>query len=399
MKTLLQINVSSNWGSTGKIAEQIGVCAQSHGWNSYVIYGRKCNPSKNHSLKVGTMLDVYEHYVENRFLDSEGLASRRSTKSILSAIDRIKPDIVQLHNLHDHYLNYPFLFKYLCQEKIPIVWTQHDLWSVTGHCYYAPSDCHKWMQQCFDCPAIPILCQDKSARNYKYKRDCFTSVENMTIVPVSDWLGNQIKKSFLKDYPMNVIKNGVDINMFKPSDTSGVLSKYNLHAKHLLLAVAAVWDDRKNITDYIRLSQYLPQDYMMVLVGLTKEQLKFLPSNIKGIERTQNQAELAQLYSTADVLLSLSNGETFGMTMAESLACGTPCIVYDNTAQPEVLTADTGCVVRTGDINALVKTIKDMIERNFKQLHSADCRKRAVDYFDKDKCFEKYIELYESLIK
>ena len=102
MPTLLQINVTANWGSTGKIAEQIGLCAQTHGWESYIAYGRMMNPSKNELVKIGNAFDVYEHYVEGRFLDNEGLASRRATKRLLRGIDEIKPDIVHLHNIHDH---------------------------------------------------------------------------------------------------------------------------------------------------------------------------------------------------------------------------------------------------------------------------------------------------------
>ena len=177
MPTLLQINIASNWGSTGKIMEQIGLCAQEHNWDSYVTYGRKDyhNPSKNHVIRIGSILDAYEHYAENLFLDNEGLASRFSTKSFLNKVDEIQPDIVHLHIIHDHYLNYPMLFSYLAKRKIPVVWTQHDQWATTGHCYYIPDDCERWKDECYDCPISNCFSLDQSRRNFKLKKQ-FTSV-------------------------------------------------------------------------------------------------------------------------------------------------------------------------------------------------------------------------------
>lgn len=397
MKTLLQINVDANWGSTGRIAEQIGICAQEHGWDSYIAFGRDYNPSLNHLIRVGSKCDVYLHYAQNRLFDREGLASVGATKALLADIDRILPDVIHLHNIHDHWLNYPLLFDYLTKADIPVVWTQHDLWATTGHCAFSVAGCEKWKSGCCDCPAIPRFCFDNSKRNYEQKKDAFTSIKDMTIVPVSDWLGAQVQQSYLKDYPMKVIKNGVDIDVFKPI-VGHILEEYDLRGKHILLGVAAVWNDRKGYDDYLKLAAKLPKNYVIVLVGVTSAQQKLLPGNIIGIGRTQSQQELAQFYSMADILLSLSTGETFGMTMAEAYACGTPCIVYDNTAQPEIVTPETGRVVKSGDIATLLKIVKDMCDSSFKTRHSSDCRKRAVEGFDRNKCFEKYINLYNSLL-
>ena len=207
-----------------------------------------------------------------------------------------------------------------------------------------------------------------------------------------------MEESYFRNKRIQVIPNGIDINTFCYQGNSIPL-KYGIEAERkILLGVAAVWDDRKGLNDYIRLSKMLPAEYIIVLVGLTKRQISTLPSNVVGIERTNNQQELAQLYSAAEILLSLSKGETFGMTMAESYACGTPCIVYDNTAQPEIVTPSTGCVVRTGDIKGVCNAITEMVNCNFKKQHSADCRNRAVELYDKDKSFGRYIELYEELL-
>lgn len=402
MPTLLQINIASNWGSTGKIMEQIGLCAQAHGWKSYVTYGRKeyHNPSKNNVIRIGTTFDAYVHYAENLFLDNEGLASRRATKRFLKKVDEIKPDIVHLHVIHDHYLNYPMLFKYLAEKKIPVVWTQHDQWAATGHCFYNPVGCERWKDECHDCPLSKWYCLDRSRRNFRLKKQLMAEIPSLTIVAVSEWLANMMKQSHLKHRKIEVIHNGVDIQTFSPQPPIADDEKYGIDwNKKILLGVASLWDERKGLHDYIELSKRLDDRFVIVLVGLTDEQTKKLPTNIIGIKRTQNQTELAQLYSMADILLSLSYAETFGLTMAEAFACGTPCIVYDNTAQPDIVSPGTGCIAQTGGIDNLVRLIYEMTGNSYKQHHTADCRKRAEEHFDKDKCFEKYIELYESLIE
>lgn len=397
MPKLLQINVTANWGSTGKIAEQIGLCAQAHGWESYIAYGRYSNPSSNQLLKIGDQLDVYLHYSKNRFLDGEGLGSERATEKLLKEIDRIQPDVIHLHNIHDHYLNYPVLFRYFAQKDIPVVWTQHDLWATTGHCAFSIDGCDKWKTGCFECPAIPCFCLDKSRRNYELKKDMFTSVKNMTIVPVSEWLGTQIQQSYLKHFPMKVIKNGVDIEIFKPIK-GNVIEKYALKDKHVLLAVSSVWPEFKGLNDFISLSGMLPDDYRIVIVGLTSNQISQLSTNMIGIERTDSQMELAQLYSAADVVMSLSSFETFGLTIAEGMACGTPAIVYGNAALPELITKKTGRVVKSGDLQELYDTILYMVENDFKPIHSVDCRKRAEEVFDKNKTWESCISLYNNIL-
>lgn len=397
MPTLLQINVTANWGSTGKIAEQIGLLAQQHGWDSYIAYGRNMNPSQNKLLKIGSMFDVYEHYFENRFFDNEGRASRRATKKFLIEVDKIKPDIVHLHNIHDHYLNYRLLFRYLAENKIPIVWTQHDLWSMTGHCAFNLVGCYKWKVQCKDCPVIPFCSLDRSLSGYNSKKDSFTSIEKMTIVPVSEWLGRQVKQSFMGKYPIQVIKNGIDIDVFRPR-TAECLDKYGLKEVKYVISVATVWSKAKGLEDFSRIRRILHKDIKIVLVGLSESMIKELPDGIVGIPRTQSQLELAQLYSGAEALVSLSGSETFGLTIAEALSCGTPAIVYDNTAQPELIDTNTGVVVSNGDYHQVALVINDFVIQSFKLQHSQDCRFRAENMFDKTRCFGQYVELYNRIL-
>lgn len=400
MPTLLQINIASNWGSTGKIMEQIGLCVQQYGWDSYVTYGRNeyHNPSKNHVIRIGSTLDAYEHYAENLFLDNEGLASRLSTKKFLKKVDEIKPDVVHLHIIHDHYMNFPMLFKYLAEKKIPVVWTQHDQWATTGHCYYNLVGCERWKEECHNCPMSKWYSLDRSRRNYRMKKQLMADIPSLTIVPVSEWLGDNIRQSHLKDKPIQVIHNGIDIKTFSPQPTNAH-SRYGIDKnKFIILGVAALWDKRKGLSDFYQLAKILPADkYTIVIVGKLIEERKLIENGcqIIFIDRTQNALELAQLYSSALVFVNPTYQDNYPTTNLEALACGTPVITYRTGGSPEAIDEKTGIVVEQGDVEALADAIRKMKEH---PLSSDDCRKRAEEYFDKDKCFEKYIELYKSLI-
>ncbi|MCQ2059542.1 MAG: glycosyltransferase [Bacteroidaceae bacterium] len=401
MPTLLQLNCTSNWGSTGKIAEQIGMKAQDAGWKCYVAFCRNANPSSLNNIKVGNMFWTLEHYAENLFLDNEGLASRLSTKRLLKEIDKIKPDVVHLHNIHDHWLNYKMLFEYLIEKQIPVVWSQHDQWATTGHCYYSNIvGCELWKTECCHCPLSKWYSLDRSRRNFNLKKNLCAGLKSLTIVPVSEWLADNIRQSHLKNYTIEVIHNGIDINVFKPQITD-VKARLGIGSKKIVLSVATSWSERKGLLDYIALSKILSHEYVIVLIGLNKGLIESLPHNMVGIGLTQNNAELATYYSMADIVMSLSYSETFGLTIVEGMACGSPAIVYNNTAQKYLIDENTGLAVETGDIASVAEAIKMMDTKLIanKEKISTACRKRAEEYFDKDKCFEKYVELYERLIR
>lgn len=398
MPTLLQINVTANWGSTGKIAEQIGLCAMEHGWKSYIAYGRMMNPSKSKLIKIGSQIDVDEHYMESKFLDNEGLASRHATIKFIEKIEEIKPDIVHLHNIHDHYLNFKLLFTYLAKLNIPVIWTQHDQWATTGHCMYTVCNCERWKEDCHDCPLSRWFSLDRSRRNYQLKKHLMAEIKSLTIVPVSEWLGNIIRQSHLKTRPIQVIHNGIDIHTFSPQVTT-IYERYGIcPGKIIILGVAAVWDERKGLRDFYALAERLDKErYAFVIIGkLTeKKSVKDNCCQMVFIDRTQNALELAQWYSAASIFVNPTYQDNYPTTNLESLACGTPVITYKTGGSPEAIDKKTGIVVEQGDVNGLAEAIMKL---NASPLSAEDCRKRAEEHFDKNKCFEKYIELYTHLI-
>lgn len=389
MPRLLQINATANWGSTGRIAEQIGLAAMARGWESFVAYGRYANPSMSQLIRIGSSGVVYEHYMEHRLLDNEGLASRMSTRKLIDSIRSIDPDIIHLHNIHDHYLNYKALFAYLNSVSKPVVWTFHDCWAFTGHCCYFDSvDCKRWKNGCCSCPLSKSLI-DRSQRNYLMKSNIFRQKENLVIVPVSEWLAGNVRESFLNEKRIEVIHNGIDLKKFSHKDGTN-------DGRFHLLGVSNVWDARKGLHDFVKLKDLIGDGFRVTLVGLSSKQIKDLPEGISGIERTTSVQELAQLYSSADVLVNPTYADTFPTVNLEALACGTPVITYRTGGSPEAIDDKTGIVVEQGDVRGLAEAVMKLKAH---PLSREACRDRAEKYFDKDKCFEKYIDLYEELIR
>lgn len=399
MKKLLQIGAALNCGAPGKIAEQIGLLAKANGWDVYMAHGlRYSNQSQLNTIPLVSPWEEKVHAAYSLLFDGHGLGPSRGTKRLVEWIKENKPDIIHLHNIHGYFLNYRTLFEYLDTTDIPMVWTLHDCWPFTGHCAYFDSmGCEKWKTKCYDCKLRKeypsSLFFDQSTRNYTLKKRLFTELRNCVMVPVSEWLGRITRRSFMGKYQVNVIHNGIDINMFKPMRTD---LRNRLHIgtdKTIVLGVAAPWIPRKGYNDMIKLSQY--EDFQIVMVGVSREQQNELPKNIISVTRTSNQLELAEYYSMADVFVNPTYSDNFPTTNIEALACGTPVITYCTGGSPEAIDENTGIVIERGNIESMTEAISNLVKR---PLLAVNCRKRAEELFDKNKCFGKYIELYDSLI-
>jgi glycosyltransferase involved in cell wall biosynthesis len=405
-KILLQINSVINTGSTGRIAEEIGKLAMANGWKSHIVYGRYGCESASTKIKTGNIFSFYWHVLLTRLFDRHGFGSKYATRALVKKIKRINPDIIHLHNIHGYYIHIKTLFKFLAESKIPVVWTLHDCWTFTGHCsHFSFIGCNKWKTQCAKCPQKQLyprsIFLDRSCNNFLDKRKWFLSVkELLTLVPVSDWLADLCRQSFLKEIPVKRIHNGVDMALFKPIAADKkrlVLAKYNTQSIFLILGVATKWLDRKGFNDFIALSALLPDDYLIVLVGLSKRQCKNLPSNIMGMTRTDSINELIELYSTADVFVNPTLEDTFPTTNLEALACGTPVVTYRTGGSTESASEDTGVVVEQGNVEGLFHAIQT-IQAKGKIYYSNACRERALAFFDKNERFKEYLTLYEHCI-
>ena len=402
-KKLLQINITANWGSHGKIAEGIGNVVMSHGWESHVAYGRWANPSSSQLYHIGSMMDERIHGVGSRLFDNHGLMSKRATIQLLNYVEQLNPDIIHLHNIHGYYLNNPELFSFYSQANKPVVWTLHDCWPYTGHCaHYMYVHCDRWKTHCEFCPqkrSYPAsLLLDCSYRNYDMKKQAFLSVPNLTLVPVSKWLEGDLRQSFLKDCRIQQIYNGIDINVFKPqTDTKAIMEKYNIPSgKRVLLGVASNWW-RKGFEDFLQLRSLLDDKYVIVLVGLDEKRMKSLPKGVIGIRRTENVTDLCGLYSLADAFLNLTLEDNMPTTNLEALACGTPVITYRTGGSPEAIDELTGNVVMQGNLEAVCKLVESVCNRG-ETVYASACRQRVLDKFCSSKQFEKYYDLYCQLL-
>ena len=399
---LLQINVAANWGSHGRIAEEIGLEAMAQGWESYIAYGRYANPSKSHIVKIGDLFDHCLHGAQSLLLDRHGLASCGPTKKLIREIEQIKPDLIHLHNIHGFYLNYPILFRYLSTVDIPVVWTLHDCWAFTGHCSWPiHGHCDRFQEQCCHCPlqskGYPkSFLLDRSRSNFKLKKRYFRSLQDLHLVTVSRWLEQQVRLSFMQDMDIRTIYNGLDTEVFRPSGTPPT-SVTDGHP--LVLGVCNAWYDWKGLDDMAALREILPDDYEVMVVGVNEDQMHRLPEGITCIRRTDSVSQLAEIYSQADVFVNPSKVESFGMTTAEALSCGTPSIVYDTSACPEVVDNLTGRVVPLGDVNALAKAVMEICSLPGREAMRQACRERAIRLFNRQDRYKEYLQLYNEVLQ
>ena len=395
---VLQINIFGNL-STGRIAVDLYRTLTEYGHTGILAFARNTTADDVPYIRIGSKLEVCIDGVLTRITDRAGFFSKSSTRKLISEITQYEPDIVHVHNLHGYYINVELLFDFLKTYGKPVVWTLHDCWPYTGHCcYYSMVKCNKWQTECRECPqskAYPAsLFVDNSRSNYKRKRELFTSLPNLNLVTVSNWLEKEVGKSFLKQIPCRTIYNGIDLNVFRPMEGS-FRKKHSLENKILILGVASTWDVRKGLNDFIQLSKMLDEDYRIVVVGVNESEKRRLTSRMIGISRTDSVQELVEIYSAADVFLNASVEETFGLPTVEAMACGTPVIVYNATALPEVVNQECGYIVEPHDLETIVKILKD---RQYKTITKDSCIKQAEKY-EKHKQFTHYIELYESLCK
>ena len=401
-RKLLQINpvVRLNT-STGRIMREIGELAVASGWESYVAYSgaRDGRPQhSSHLVPVGDKLDLAIHAVATRIFDAHGLASRRATRRFIRRIREIDPDVIHIHNIHGYFLNYPLLCKYLKESGKPVIWTVHDCWLYTGHCYYYSAvRCDKWRTGCGHCPqrrAFPASWLfDRSARNWRDKQRAFGSLENLTIVPVSGWIRQEMASSFLADKHFRVFHNGIDLTVFRPEAGEGEKPAEGT----VILAVASIWLEEKGFGDLVKMAGLLREDEHLVLVGrMTDEQRQRMPAGVQLIERTENVGRLAALYATATAFVNPTWQDNYPTVNLEAIACGTPVVTYRTGGSIESVTEGTGFVVEQGDVVGMLARVRELAAADRAET-GRKCRSYALAHFEKEECYQQYIRLYENL--
>lgn len=364
MKILL-INSVCGIRSTGRIAVEIAESFISEGNEVFIAYGREHVPKEYKKLakRIGSETSVKKNALEARIFDNDGFASRKTTKEFLQWADNYDPDLLWLHNLHGYYINVEMLFSWIkSRPDMEVRWTLHDCWSFTGHCsYFTYAKCNKWMTHCNNCkqkreyPAS-YFC-DRSYSNYEKKKNIFTGVPQMQLITPSQWLADLVKNSYLKEYPVVVKHNTVNADIFKPTK-SDIKKRLGIEDKKLILGVAAQWQPSKGYQDFFALNSMIPDNYVIVLVGLTEKQLKDIPKSMIGLKKTNSAFELAELYSAADVFFNPTYEDNYPTVNLEARACGTPVITYNAGGSPESVIPE--CVFEPGDLNGAFEKITEI---------------------------------------
>lgn len=393
---IVSIN-SCNYGSTGNIMLDIADLAREQGHIYYTACpdGRSMRKkSLDNHIFIGNIVGRNLHLKFGYYTGLQGCGSVLDTWHFLRKINKIKPDVIHLHNLHNCYINLPMLFRYIKKHSIRTIWTLHDCWALTGQCpHFSMADCDKWKTGCYQCPQCNIYPETKTDRTktmWRLKRKWFTGVESMTLVTPSKWLAGLAKQSYLKDYSVKTIYNGIDLNIFKPTSSS-FRNKYGLEDKYMVLGVAFGWGERKGLDVFVELANRLDDRYKIVLVGVDEKTEKLLPSSIIPVQRTSNQTELAEIYTAADVFANPTREEVLGLVNVEANACGTPVVVFNSGGAPECICDKSGLVVECNDIDSFEKGIRECCENKIFDQNA--CINRAA-YFSSKGMVQEYVDLY-----
>lgn len=396
---VVQINLG-NFGSTGSIMKNIIQNGKERGFRFLQMY-----PDSPHCQKEKGDFIICSYFwqrVYQKLYYYFGVSScwnKLGTKRVIRRIKKFKPDIIHLHNLHNEYLDVFMLFKFIQKNRIKVVWTFHDCWPFTGRCpHFVMINCNKWLTGCCECPygekEYPSTKLDKAALMWKKKKDCFNGVDNLNIVTPSKWLSELVKKSFLNNHSVSVINNGINLNVFKPIEST-FKEDYHILNKHMLLAVSFDWGIKKGLDVIVKLSNVLPSDYQIVLVGVSDKDASLIPQNIITIKRTHNQTELAKIYTAADLFINPTREDNYPTVNMEALACGTPVLTFKTGGSPEIVDNTCGSVVECDDFDGFKNEIIRICDNKVFSRESCLKKAKSFDMFEQTK---KYLELYSKIL-
>jgi glycosyltransferase involved in cell wall biosynthesis len=399
---ILQINAVNGILSTGRTTKEMAEELMALGHEAYIAYAMGDRVG-DHTYRIGCLLDRKLHALCSRVTGLQAYFSVIPTLRLISYIKKIQPDVVHLRNLHSNYINLKLLFSFLGKSKTATVITLHDCWFYTGRCsYYTLNQCYQWKTKCLRCPnkrnTSPSWFFDRSEKMWRDKKNYFSRLENLAVVGVSDWIMKEAEQSFLGNAKRIIrIYNWINLEIFRPMEASGLRRRLGLMHKFIIIGVAAEWKANKGLEEFIQLSKMIAEDCVILLIGRMDPKYS-LPSNILSLPVTHDLAKLARFYSISDVLVSLSREETFGKGVAEAIACGTPAVVYNLTALPEVVGHGCGYVTKENTLEEIYHGL-ELIKTNTKSHYSACCRSFAEEHFNMHQCVKEYEALYQSLIK
>ena len=399
---VMQINAVYGVGSTGVIVEDLHNLSLKNGIESFVSYSTtNKNPEEiKNGYIIGGVLGKKIHAVLSRLGGKQAYFSSTATKNLIKHIEKINPDIVHLHNLHSNFVNMNMLLKYLANKDIETVITLHDCWFYTGGCFhYTSVGCSKWQESCGKCPKkmqdTPALLKDNSAKILKDRKKYFGAIKKLSVVGVSRWIADEGEKTVFKGRDVRAIHNGIDTEFFTPIP-SDFRKKHNLEDKFLILAPANKWlkPINKNTFDFV--SQNLPEDAVILMLGCTESQKESLPKNVVALDYIRDRDELRKVYSACDVFANCTREESLSLINVEVQGCGTPVVTYRNTGAQETVDNKCSFSVESGNEKEFLEAILKVKEKG-KESFSKDCVNWVKEKFDRDENYRKYIDLYRGI--
>ena len=397
---VLQINAVYGHGSTGIIVRDIEHLCEQSGIECYVASPDTKVRESNRGYVIGNTFDHKLHALMSRIHGKQAYFSHMPTKNLLRWMEKVRPDIVHLHNLHSNYINLNMLLDYLAKNDIRTIITLHDCWFYTGGCFhYASAGCSGWLRKCGICPkgkSDPIaIFSKKTAQILADRKKRLLSIPRLTVTGVSDWISNEARKTFLSNCKIVTIHNGVDLTVFKPT-LSDFKKKLGLDGKYVILGPASKWLQPVNKEVLQKFTELMQPDEVLLLFGAAQEKVG-LPSNVRTYGYTKDRTELAALYTMADVFANTTREDSLSLINIEAQACGTPVVTFDATGPKETVDGNNSLnaiVGNTIDLYSKVQSIRNKVTKDT----AMACIEFIENSFEVKDNYNKFIELYNSKI-
>lgn len=356
--------------------------------------GRNKRNTLSNQSTFGTRFNWFIHYNLYKLTGIQDTFSFFATLNLIRKIKKYSPDIIHLNLINDKILNIPLFVRYVNKNNIAIVWTMHDCRAFTGQCpYFDEVDCFRWKTGCGKCP----ICEakiDNTNITWNIRRKWETKIKRMVIVTPSKWLANYVKQSFLKNYPVEVIYNGVDIDGFSKDTKLDVRKECCIpENKKIILGCSIFWEHRKGLNYFIQLAKKLPVDYQIVLIGNISEEKKkeLIENNIICTGRTKTFDEMVAWYQVASVFCNPTMADNFPTVNIEALAAGTPVVTFNTGGSPEAIEESIGIVVEQGNIDKLYEAVIKIAE-NRSIYTKENCIRRSLMFSNNQ--YDLYVKLY-----
>ena len=385
-------------GAQRTIEESIHQYLQQQGDEGYIGY------AYGESLEPGTW--CYTNSVESiltrgmrKIIRKKESFALLQTIRLIMKLRKLKPDIIHLHVIHDGYIDYVKLFKFIIHEHIPVVYTMHDLWAITGGCYhYTHLHCDGFTVGCKYCPAKSeqLDCaRSLVPKSYDLKKKMLSQISMYASVAVSKWVSEELHKSYLVRKPIFVVYNCIDQPDLKKIRNYPSLPR---NRKYRLIGIANNWNLSKGIDKMYEIAKSLGFDYEILLVGNIDDYTKSeAPGNISFFGYCQSKDQMFSLLCEADLYVCTSLEETFGMTIVEAACVGTRSIGFDSTAVKEILRLTDGFCVTDLSTATMCNEIKIIIEKAENKLLAEKVEKIKA-LFSVEKMSQEYYQIYKSVI-